>query len=145
MGALTTGRPSAFPNTFYRVSVKALIRDISGKVLVLKEYQNTWSLPGGGLDHGEDPIVGLKREIKEELGIEVTAKVAPLCVKVFYLESKQTWLMWVVFLAEADPQDFVLGDGVTAAEFIDPAELKHSTDIFEKLAYEVANESQKYS
>ncbi len=59
-----------YPNTFYRVSVKALIRNKDGKVLVLKENQDTWSLPGGGLDHGEDPKSGILRELKEELGIE---------------------------------------------------------------------------
>ena len=44
-----------YPNTFYRVSVKALIKNEQDQVLVIKENQDTWSLPGGGLDHGEDP------------------------------------------------------------------------------------------
>ena len=46
---------SSYPNTFYRVSVKALIKNSDGKILVLKENQDTWSLPGDELDHGEDP------------------------------------------------------------------------------------------
>lgn len=129
------------PNTFYRVSVKALIKNSDGEILVLKENQDTWSLPGGGLDHGEDPIAGLKRELKEELGIEPTGNVKSLCVKTFHLESKQAWLMWVVFVVKTSTQEFTLGDGVTAAQFIDPAELKDSTDIFEKLVYEVSNEA----
>lgn len=132
---------SLYPNTFYRVSVKALIKNSDGKILVLKENQDTWSLPGGGLDHGEGPIAGLKRELKEELGIEPTGEVRPLCVKTFHLVSKQVWLMWTVFLVEANTQEFTLGDGVTAAQFIDPAGLKDSTDVFEKLVYEVAHEA----
>lgn len=127
-----------YPNTFYRVSVKALIKNTEGKILVLKENQDTWSLPGGGLDHGEDPIIGLKREIKEELGIEEVNSIAPLCIKTFYLEPKQAWLIWVVYSVQADPQDLAFGDGVTAAKFINPAKLKDSTDVFEKLVYEVA-------
>lgn len=30
-----------------------------------------WSLPGGGLDHGEDPRVGARREAHEETGLDV--------------------------------------------------------------------------
>ena len=59
-----------YPNTFYRVSIKALIRNDAGEILVVKEHQEKWELPGGGLDHGETVHDGLKRELREELGIE---------------------------------------------------------------------------
>jgi ADP-ribose pyrophosphatase YjhB (NUDIX family) len=32
----------------------------------------TWTLPGGGLDHGEDPRVAVVREVQEETGLDVT-------------------------------------------------------------------------
>jgi len=130
-----------YPNTFYRVSVKGLIKNADGQILVLKENQDTWSLPGGGLDHGEDPIAGLKRELKEELGIELVSGITPLCVKTFHLVSKQAWLMWVVFLVKTEVAEFTFGDGVTAAQYINPAQLANSTDIFEKLVYETAHEA----
>jgi ADP-ribose pyrophosphatase YjhB (NUDIX family) len=129
-----------FPKTFYRVSVKALIKNSEGKILVLKENQDTWSLPGGGLDHGEDPIVGLRRELKEELNIQAISSITLLCIKTFYLKSKQTWLMWIVFDVALSSHDFTLGNGVTEAKFTHTDELKDSTDIFEKLVHEVANE-----
>ena len=31
-----------------------------------------WFLPGGGLDHGETPVDGLRREFTEETGLAVT-------------------------------------------------------------------------
>lgn len=31
----------------------------------------TWTLPGGGVDHGEHPEDSLRREVREETGLEV--------------------------------------------------------------------------
>ena len=58
-----------YPNTIYRVTVKVYITDDKGRVLVVKEKQDCWSLPGGGLEHGESPQDCIKREIKEEIGL----------------------------------------------------------------------------
>lgn len=58
----------------YRVSVKAIIRDDQDRVFVAKEYEHDWSLPGGGVDHGEEPLDALRRELKEELCIDGRSK-----------------------------------------------------------------------
>ncbi|KKW10205.1 MAG: NUDIX hydrolase [Parcubacteria group bacterium GW2011_GWA2_49_9] len=61
------------PQCYYRVSVKGLVLDETRtKFLVVQEDNGFWELPGGGLDQGESPQEGLKREIKEEMGLEVT-------------------------------------------------------------------------
>ena len=132
---------SIYPNTFYRVSVKAFIANEQGHVLVVKENQDTWSLPGGGLDHGEEPQDGVRRELKEELGVTMVGDVEPFCAKTFYLEHKQAWLLWVVYKVELPRQDFIFGEGVTAAQFIDPKDMANSEDVFEKLVYTIAREA----
>ena len=38
--------------------------------------KGTWTLPGGGIDHGEHPLVALEREVYEETGLPYT--VGPL-------------------------------------------------------------------
>lgn len=55
----------------YRVSVKAIIKNSEGRILLLREKDGSWDLPGGGLEHGEDPIQTLTREITEETGMKV--------------------------------------------------------------------------
>ncbi len=56
----------------YRVAVKGLVRDQSGKLLFVQERSDSWDLPGGGLEHGENIVEALTREFREELGVAIT-------------------------------------------------------------------------
>ena len=50
----------------------ALFTNPAGRVLLVKpNYRDHWSLPGGILEHGEPPHVGCRREVEEELGIDM--------------------------------------------------------------------------
>lgn len=57
---------------YYRISIKGIAIDEAGRFLLAKEDNGKWEMIGGGLDHGEDPILGLKREVHEETGLVVT-------------------------------------------------------------------------
>ena len=51
----------------------AIIRD--GKILMVRhqhEGRNYWTLPGGGLEHGETPAQAAIREVAEETGLIVS-------------------------------------------------------------------------
>lgn len=61
----------SIPTCFYRVSVKALIIDDEWRFLLSKEKNWVWDLPGGWLDEWESISDGLKREIKEEMWLDV--------------------------------------------------------------------------
>ncbi len=58
----------------------AIVRD--GRALVTLRGRDPekgrFDVPGGFLGPGEDPLVGLKREVKEELGVEVEAAIEDL-------------------------------------------------------------------
>lgn len=60
------------PDCFYRISVKALIVDEQKRFLLAKEENGKRELPGGGLDFWESHTTCLVREIKEEMGLDVT-------------------------------------------------------------------------
>ena len=86
-----------FPNSFYRVSLKAVIKNNKGQVLVVKEKGSDWTLPGGGIDFGEDVVAGLKRELYEEVLITHDFTAEFIGVDSFYVENKKRWGMWLVY------------------------------------------------
>jgi 8-oxo-dGTP pyrophosphatase MutT (NUDIX family) len=63
-------RLNAVDDSLYRVAARSLIVQ-DDKLLIVKEVDSGgwWSIPGGGVDYGEDLKICLIREIEEELGI----------------------------------------------------------------------------
>jgi 8-oxo-dGTP pyrophosphatase MutT (NUDIX family) len=62
------------PFQLQRVAAYALIRRGDSVLLTrispVGFHSGSWSLPGGGIDHGEPPAVALAREVWEECGVE---------------------------------------------------------------------------
>ena len=56
---------------FFRASVGAVISNSKGQLLACERSDNrgAWQFPQGGLDHGEEPLEAVYREIEEETGI----------------------------------------------------------------------------
>lgn len=58
----------------FTVTAGALIFNDAGQVLLLKHRFRAgsgWGLPGGFLEKGEQPIDALRRELREEIGLEI--------------------------------------------------------------------------
>ena len=58
-----------------------MLREHEGRVEVLLSRLSArvsrtelWTLPGGGIDHGEDPRLAVIREIREETGLGLNAR-----------------------------------------------------------------------
>jgi len=53
----------------------ALVEDGEGRVLLVRRavepFKGRWDTPGGFLEEGEHPLDGLRRELREETGLEV--------------------------------------------------------------------------
>lgn len=54
-------------------AVAALIAH-QNKVLIVRthKWSGLWGVPGGKIEYGEDTITALKREMQEEVGLEIT-------------------------------------------------------------------------
>lgn len=53
------------------VSVGGLIENDEGKILLVKSPDRGWEIPGGQVEAGESVTDALKREVKEETGIDI--------------------------------------------------------------------------
>jgi mutator protein MutT len=58
----------------FTVTVGAVISDEAGRVLLLRHRfrpGSGWGMPGGFIELGEQPAEALRRELREEVGLEV--------------------------------------------------------------------------
>ena len=105
------------PDCYYRTSIKALVLDEAKKFLLIQEADGKWELPGGGLEFGETPHDCLRREIKEEMGVEViNIDSAPS----YFLSQQNLKFQWVtnaIYLAELKSLDFIPSDECIAVKF----------------------------
>ena len=94
-----------------------------GKVLLaLRKFEprrGYWDVPGGFLEEGEEPLVGLRRELREETGLEIE----PVEWLGTHLEPYDSYfvlgLSWLV-RAEGEPQ---AADDVEELKWFGPTEL----------------------
>jgi mutator protein MutT len=52
--------------------VDAIVRDEQGRILITRRSDDgDWDLPGGAIEPGETPSEGVRREVREETGLDV--------------------------------------------------------------------------
>jgi 8-oxo-dGTP diphosphatase len=89
--------------------VAGALFDERGRVLIAqrppgKHMAGGWEFPGGKVEPGEAPLAALKRELQEELGIEVH-EAAPLIAYEHQYPHRRVLLdLWVVSRYSGEPQ-----------------------------------------
>jgi 8-oxo-dGTP diphosphatase len=124
------------------IAVKGFIVNDEGELLVLQrastdvQEPGDWEIPGGRLDAGEHPELGLKREIEEETGIEVEV-ICPLGTDHFTRADGQVITM-IIFLCKAIDDDVTLSKEHSSSSWI------ASTQAHTKLSEHYHNELEWY-
>jgi 8-oxo-dGTP diphosphatase len=107
----------------FHVHVDAIVR--RGKqILIMKRamgaMSGAWYFPGGGLEADESPEEGVRREIREEAGLEV-ANLRPFRVW-HYQQDESTPGVGITFVCDAPPDaEPQINEEHAAARWVDPA------------------------
>ena len=106
-------------------TVGAAIFDDTGLVLLVKtwKWSDKWGIPGGKIQHGETIESALRREIREETGLEITNVEFVLTQEAivppeFYREDH---FLLLNFKARAHSRQVVLNEEASEFVWLDPA------------------------
>jgi ADP-ribose pyrophosphatase YjhB (NUDIX family) len=130
-------RPTDF---LYRISLKCLVRNHKGEVLVVKERgEDCWDLPGGGMDHGEDFKTAIAREMEEEVSLKGTFTFKIIAVdEPARLREHNFWQVRLIF--EVKPHTMLFSAGADSEEiaFMDPRVFRDSMSTVERRIHSFA-------
>jgi 8-oxo-dGTP diphosphatase len=105
----------------FAVTAGAVVTDTRGRVLLLKHRfrpGSGWGMPGGFLEAGEQPEAALRRELREEVGLEV-GETKLITVRAFK-EPKQ---VEIVFSCQARGDTDQLNFEIQTVAWFSPDEL----------------------
>lgn len=136
-GVIDQGSLNRKNDYLYRVSLKGLVKNEKGEVLVVKESGRTWwTLPGGGMDHSETVRSAIAREMYEEVKLDGDFSYRPLVVdEPAFLEHANVWQLRIIF--EIIPENYVFsaGEDADVIAFINPDTFKDSDNLAEQTIY----------
>jgi 8-oxo-dGTP diphosphatase len=112
---------SAILRPHFQVAVGGMIFNDQGQLLLCQHtYRrlHPWGLPGGDLKPGEDPQDGIRREVREETGMQVQA------VRLLLVESlKEIHQVALTYLCTGVSGEFIPNEEVYSIRYFDTDKL----------------------
>lgn len=119
----------------HRVIVAGVIKNERGEYLLCKKPDNLgvfagqWGIPGGGIDDGERMNDALKREMREEVGLEID-EIVPMFFKddvqdKLYKDGtkERIYMIYLVFVCLAASDRAKLNEEFEAYKWVGPKEV----------------------
>jgi ADP-ribose pyrophosphatase YjhB (NUDIX family) len=112
------------PQTRHSVSVAGVVVDRAGRALLIRRRDNAhWEAPGGVLELDEPIEVGVRREVKEETGLDVD----PVALTGVY-KNMARGIVALVFRCTAVSGELTPNDEVTNFHWASPEEVISMAD-----------------
>ncbi len=109
--------------SYFRISVKGIVVDEDDRFLLSREDNGKWELLGGGLNHDEEPLAGLRREIKEETGLEVSwVSKTPIYFVTTKRLNKATYIANVIYEIKLKDLNFTPSEECQELKFFNKEE-----------------------
>ncbi|RLM50051.1 NUDIX domain-containing protein [Halorubrum sp. Atlit-28R] len=106
------------------VSVRGVIHNTDGQILVVqRSTDREWELPGGRLSRGESPRQGLRREIREETGLDI--EIADIVKANSWVNTADESRFAVHYYCETTDDSATLSDEHVDIEWILPEQTGH--------------------
>lgn len=111
-----------------QVGVKAVIQDSKDAILLLKRsgYENlndTWDIPGGRIDPSEPLPEALRREVREEIGADLSATPVLIAAQDIFVPSKDLHVVRLTYRLREDVEVGKLSSEHSEARYVQLKEL----------------------
>jgi 8-oxo-dGTP diphosphatase len=115
-----------------QVGVKALIKNREGAYLFLRRSsllstdssETSWDIPGGRINPDEELIDALRREIKEEVGCDITSIPKLIAAQDILVPAKELHVVRLTYVIEAEVPTVMLSDEHDEYQWVNGDDIK---------------------
>ena len=114
-------RGEPFPIGYYHLVVHIIVVNSEGRILLQKRslnkigYPGMWSIAGGSVTSGEDSMLGAKRELQEEMGIDIPLEYFKLTNRIFRVHNN-VGIINDTYVIKYDPIEVIV-DQIEAIDY----------------------------
>ena len=110
-----------------KIAAKIVLRH-EDKILLMRDHDGIWDFPGGGLEGDERLEEGLRRELREELGLEDFTLGPVIHADEWFIEPHDLHVVAVFYTGSvSERQEHQLSHEHSDAQWLTPAEIRQQT------------------